>query len=308
MLNIRPATGADAPTIASLVRELADYEKLLHEAKATRRGFPARARIAEPRDPRADRRMERRSPRVSRCISSTSRPSSAGPGLYLEDLFVRPAQRSHGIGRALLRALARIAEAARLRPHGVGGARLERARAALLQVAGCAPDERVDHPPPHAGRDRQARGRGLTGESHAEPPHYFVSRAMLGVPASHLPRTRRSRPKAVRRRSRRRPARTARRKDPISWCSTCAPRPSSPPATCRARAMFPTTAVLASASSRLRGKQVVLYCRSGGAPVGGRGAEEGGLHPAAHLEGDYLAWEAEQRPSRNDRALSSLRA
>ena len=32
------------------------------------------------------------------------------PGLYLEDLFVRPAQRSHGIGRALLRALARIAE------------------------------------------------------------------------------------------------------------------------------------------------------------------------------------------------------
>ena len=31
------------------------------------------------------------------------------PGLYLEDLFVRPALRSHGIGRALLRALARIA-------------------------------------------------------------------------------------------------------------------------------------------------------------------------------------------------------
>ena len=31
------------------------------------------------------------------------------PGLYLEDLFVRPAQRKHGIGRALLRALARIA-------------------------------------------------------------------------------------------------------------------------------------------------------------------------------------------------------
>jgi len=31
------------------------------------------------------------------------------PGLYLEDLFVKPALRSHGIGRALLRALARIA-------------------------------------------------------------------------------------------------------------------------------------------------------------------------------------------------------
>ena len=34
MLNIRPATRADAPVIASLVRELADYEKLLDEAKA----------------------------------------------------------------------------------------------------------------------------------------------------------------------------------------------------------------------------------------------------------------------------------
>jgi GNAT superfamily N-acetyltransferase len=32
------------------------------------------------------------------------------PGLYLEDLFVRPAQRKHGIGRALLRALAGVAK------------------------------------------------------------------------------------------------------------------------------------------------------------------------------------------------------
>ncbi len=33
MLNIRPATRADATTIASLVRELAEYEKLEHEAQ-----------------------------------------------------------------------------------------------------------------------------------------------------------------------------------------------------------------------------------------------------------------------------------
>ena len=37
MLNIRPATRADAPVIASLVRELAEYEKLLHEAQGHRR-------------------------------------------------------------------------------------------------------------------------------------------------------------------------------------------------------------------------------------------------------------------------------
>ena len=39
MLNIRPATGRTPPIIASLVRELADYEKLLDEAKATPEDF-----------------------------------------------------------------------------------------------------------------------------------------------------------------------------------------------------------------------------------------------------------------------------
>jgi GNAT superfamily N-acetyltransferase len=108
MLNIRPATRADATTIASLVRELADYEKLLHEAKATDQDFL--------------RELEAENP-VIRVLIAEWNGQPAGfalyffnfstfvgrPGLYLEDLFVRPALRSHGIGRALLRALARIA-------------------------------------------------------------------------------------------------------------------------------------------------------------------------------------------------------
>jgi GNAT superfamily N-acetyltransferase len=108
MLNIRPATRADAPVIASLVRELADYEKLLDEAKATAEDFL--------------REMESPNPVIHVLIAEWD-GSPCGfalyffnfstfvgrPGLYLEDLFVRPAQRSHGIGRALLRALARIA-------------------------------------------------------------------------------------------------------------------------------------------------------------------------------------------------------
>jgi len=107
-LNIRPATRADATTIASLVRELADYEKLLHEAKATDQDFL--------------RELEAENP-VIRVLIAEWNGQPAGfalyffnfstfvgrPGLYLEDLFVRPALRSHGIGRALLRALARIA-------------------------------------------------------------------------------------------------------------------------------------------------------------------------------------------------------
>jgi GNAT superfamily N-acetyltransferase len=109
MLNIRPAIPADAPTIASLVRELAVYEKLEHEAKA------------RPEDFRHE--LESPNPVVHVLIAEWN-GAPAGfalyffnfstfvgqPGLYLEDLFVRPEQRSHGIGRALLRALARIAE------------------------------------------------------------------------------------------------------------------------------------------------------------------------------------------------------
>ena len=108
MLNIRPATSADAPVIASLVRELADYEKLLDDAKATAADFL--------------REIESPNPVIHVLIAEWN-GSPCGfalyffnfstfvgrPGLYLEDLFVRPAQRKHGIGRALLRALARIA-------------------------------------------------------------------------------------------------------------------------------------------------------------------------------------------------------
>jgi len=109
MLNIRPATRADAPIIANLVRELADYEKLLDEARATPDDFL--------------RELESPNPVIHVLIAEWN-GAPAGfalyffnfstfvgrPGLYLEDLFVRPAERSHGIGRALLRELARIAK------------------------------------------------------------------------------------------------------------------------------------------------------------------------------------------------------
>jgi len=108
MLNIRPATRADAPVIASLVRELAVYEKLEHEAKATAADFLRELDAPNP---------------VIRVLIAEWNGEPAGfalyffnfstfvgrPGLYLEDLFVRPELRSHGIGRGLLRALARIA-------------------------------------------------------------------------------------------------------------------------------------------------------------------------------------------------------
>ena len=109
MLNIRGATGADAATIASLVRELADYEKLLEDARATPQDFL--------------RELDSPNPVIHVLIAEwEGKPAGFAlyffnfstfvgrPGLYLEDLFVRPEQRAHGIGRALLRALARIAK------------------------------------------------------------------------------------------------------------------------------------------------------------------------------------------------------
>src|SRR4051794_2238692 len=108
MLNIRPATGADAPVIASLVRELAEYEKLLPEAKATAADF---LRELESPNPVIQVLMaEYDGMPVGFALYFFNFSTFVGrPGLYLEDLFVRPGDRSRGIGRALLRALARIA-------------------------------------------------------------------------------------------------------------------------------------------------------------------------------------------------------
>jgi GNAT superfamily N-acetyltransferase len=106
---IRPAVPADLPTIAQLIRELADYEKLSHavdfdEGELARHLFGprpyAQALIAEE-DGLA----------VGFALFFHSFSTFHGkPGLYLEDLFVRPAHRGKGHGKALLCALARIAQ------------------------------------------------------------------------------------------------------------------------------------------------------------------------------------------------------
>jgi GNAT superfamily N-acetyltransferase len=108
MLNIRPATAADATTIASLVRELADYEKLLDEARATPDDF--RRELESPNPVIRVLIAEWDGEPVGFALYFFNFSTFVGrPGIYLEDLFVRPSHRKHGIGRALLRELARIA-------------------------------------------------------------------------------------------------------------------------------------------------------------------------------------------------------
>jgi len=107
-VRLRPAERADAGLILEFIRELAEYEKLGNQVTATEAGI---AETLFGRDA------------VPRCILAFAGDQPAGfalffrtystflgrPGLYLEDLFVRPAFRRRGIGRRLLVELARIA-------------------------------------------------------------------------------------------------------------------------------------------------------------------------------------------------------
>lgn len=112
-VSIRSATADDVPLVLDFIRGLADYEKLSHEVVAT--SATLRATLF-PVDPATRPAAE--------CIlafTDTGAPAGfalyffnystflAKPGLYLEDLFVRPELRGQGLGKALLLHLARLA-------------------------------------------------------------------------------------------------------------------------------------------------------------------------------------------------------
>jgi GNAT superfamily N-acetyltransferase len=107
-LSIDPATPADVPLILGLIRELAEYERLLHEVR-TRPEYLQR-HLFGPR-PYAEAVIARVGAEpVGFALWFHNYSTFEGrPGLYLEDLFVRPAHRGRGYGEALLRHLARLA-------------------------------------------------------------------------------------------------------------------------------------------------------------------------------------------------------
>jgi GNAT superfamily N-acetyltransferase len=107
-LTINPATEADVPLILSFIKQLAEYERLAHEMVATESSlheflFGAR-RYAEVVIARLDDRA------VGYALFFHNFSTfHARLGIYLEDLFVLPAYRGKGIGKALLAYLAELA-------------------------------------------------------------------------------------------------------------------------------------------------------------------------------------------------------
>ena len=107
-LSIRPATAADVPLVRTLIEGLAAYERLRHECHATDELLHAALFGERP---------------YAEVVIAEQRGEAAGfalffhnfstfltrPGIYLEDLFVRPEHRGHGVGKALLRHLASLA-------------------------------------------------------------------------------------------------------------------------------------------------------------------------------------------------------
>src|SRR5438105_6974206 len=107
-LAIRAATEADVPVILSLIRELAEYEREPDAVVANEAGL-REVLFGSKRSAEVLLALEEGKP-VGFAVYFYNFSTWLGrPGIYLEDLFVRPSQRKHGVGGALMRELARIA-------------------------------------------------------------------------------------------------------------------------------------------------------------------------------------------------------
>src|SRR5215510_16200420 len=110
--EIRPARIEDAPVILELIRDLATYERAPDEVTATEEQL-VDVLFAEQPVAEVLLAFEAESPIGFAVYFYNFSTWLARPGLYLEDLFVKPQKRGKGCGRALLVELAKIARGRR---------------------------------------------------------------------------------------------------------------------------------------------------------------------------------------------------
>ena len=107
-LSIRPATLADLPLVAALIRGLAEYEKLAHEVRFDEAVLGEKLFGPRPYAEVAIGEIDGEAQGFALFFHNFS-TFEGKPGIYLEDLFVRPEARGSGLGKALLAHLAALA-------------------------------------------------------------------------------------------------------------------------------------------------------------------------------------------------------
>lgn len=107
-VSVRPATSADLPLIAQFIRDLAAYERLAHEVRFDEVVLGDRLFGVRPYAEVLIGEIDS-TPQGFALFFHNFSTFEGKPGVYLEDLFVRPEARGSGLGKALLSALAHIA-------------------------------------------------------------------------------------------------------------------------------------------------------------------------------------------------------
>jgi GNAT superfamily N-acetyltransferase len=108
--RIEETTPQDVPLILSFVKELAEYERLSHSVAVTEEALTETLFGERPYAEAVIGYYEDRAVGFALFFHNVS-TFVGRPGLYLEDLYVRPEMRGRGFGRALLRYLAQVARA-----------------------------------------------------------------------------------------------------------------------------------------------------------------------------------------------------
>ena len=106
-LSIRPAIPADLPLIAGFIRDLAEYEKLSHEVRFEEAKLGENLFGARPYAEIVIGEIDG-TPQGFALFFHNFSTFEGRPGIYLEDLFVRPKARGSGLGKALLAHLAKL--------------------------------------------------------------------------------------------------------------------------------------------------------------------------------------------------------